>query len=160
MIKCWLVDFDYDLFDIHGKESLLEDVPFLFGTKELAEKKVADMFGDWLGREPIPNEDYWIEEKCIESGFYSRFLELPCGIGESLWLIMVHIKKDKTLKWHICEAVCAGLSFSLSGGATLTTVTTGENKYKNQVPASAIGETVFFTKEEAKVKLKELRGDK
>lgn len=158
MIKCWLVDFDYDLFDIYNKESLLDDAPFLFETKELAEKKVADMFGSWLGREPIPDEDYWIEEKCIESGEHGKFLELPCGIGKPLWLIMVHIEKDKTIKWRIHEAVCAGLSFSLSGGAILSTVTTDKNRYKNRVPVSAIGETVFFTSNEAEKKLEELEG--
>lgn len=158
MIKCWLVDFDYDLFDIYKKESLLDDAPFLFETEELAKKKVADMFDSWLDREPIPDEDYWIEEKCIESGEYGKFLELPCGIGKPLWLIMVHIEKDKTIKWRIHEAVCAGLSFSLSGGATLTAVTTGENRHKTKVSVSAIGETVFFTSNEAEEKLEELEG--
>lgn len=40
----------------------------------------------------------------------------------------------------------------------LSTITEDEERYRNEVTSTAIGETVFFTKAEAEAKLKELRG--
>lgn len=41
----------------------------------------------------------------------------------------------------------------------ISTMTKDKNEYKNEVTASAIGETIFFTKEEAEAKLRKLRNE-
>lgn len=88
----------------------------------------------------------------------NRLIRLPFKAGETLWLIMICGIKDKKAEWNIYEAICTGFSCCISGELKVSTIIKNKSKYRNEVPLSEIGETVFLTKSEAEIKLKKLRG--
>ena len=83
--------------------------------------------------------------------------ETAALLGKSVWLIMLtNIRQGKPV-YRIREALCIKYSVGMYGEVTISTVTQDERKTRNETPLSAIGDTVFLTKEEAETKLKEMR---
>ena len=83
--------------------------------------------------------------------------ETTALLGKSVWLIMLtNIRQGKPV-YRIREALCIKYSVGMYGEVTISTVTQDERKTRNETPLSAIGDTVFLTKEEAETKLKEMR---
>lgn len=58
--------------------------------------------------------------------------------------------------YRIREAICIKYSVGMYGEVTISTVTKDERKTRNETPLTAIGDTVFLTKEEAETRLKEM----
>lgn len=67
--------------------------------------------------------------------------------------------KNKKAEWDIFEVICTGFSCYKSE-LKISTITKDKSKYKNEVLLSDIGISIFLTKMEAEVKLKNLRGGK
>jgi len=88
-----------------------------------------------------------------------RLIKLPCKRGESLWMIIMSGIKNKKAEWDMLEVICTGFSCYKSE-LKISTITKDKNKYKNKVLLSDIGISIFLTKIEAEVKLKNLRGGK
>lgn len=85
--------------------------------------------------------------------------KLPCIPGDTLWQVMICGVENKKVKYDVCEAVCIKCSLAMNKNFIISTMTKDKNEYKNEVTASAIGETIFFTKEEAEAKLRKLRNE-
>ena len=88
-----------------------------------------------------------------------RLIKLPCKLGDTVWQIMVVGVQGKNIKYGIFKAVVTTISVDYQMNFLLSTITEGEERYRNEVTSTAIGETMFFTKSEAEAKLKELRGE-
>lgn len=71
--------------------------------------------------------------------------ETTALLGKTVWIIMLTniISQGKPV-YHIREA-------------TISTVTKDERKTRNETPLTAIGDTIFLSKEKAEIKLKEMR---
>ena len=89
-----------------------------------------------------------------------RLIKLPCKLGDTVWQIMVVGVQGKNIKYGIFKAVVTTISVDYQMNFLLSTITEDEERYRNEVTSTAIGETMFFTKSEAEAKLKELRGEK
>ena len=89
-----------------------------------------------------------------------RLIKLPCKFGDTVWQIMVVGVQGKNIKYGIFKAVVTTISVDYQMNFLLSTITEDEERYRNEVTYTAIGETMFFTKSEAEAKLKELRGEK
>ena len=87
-----------------------------------------------------------------------RLVKLPCKVGDTVWQIMVVGVQGKNIKYGIFKAVVTTISVDYQMNFLLSTITEDEERYRNEVTFTAIGETMFFTKSEAEAKLKELRG--
>lgn len=87
-----------------------------------------------------------------------RLLKLPCKVGDTVWQIMVVGVQGKNIQYGIFKAVVTKISVDYQMNFLLSTITEDEERYRNEVTSTAIGETMFFTKSETEVKLKELRG--
>ena len=87
-----------------------------------------------------------------------RLIKLPCKVGDTVWQIMVVGVQGKNIKYGIFKAVVTKISADYQMNFLLSTITEDEERYRNEVTSTAIGDTMFFTKSEAKAKLKELRG--
>ena len=87
-----------------------------------------------------------------------RLIKLPCKVGDTVWQIMVVGVQGKNIKYGIFKAVVTTISVDYQMNFLLSTITEDEERYRNEVTSTAIGETMFFTKSEAEAKLKELRG--
>jgi hypothetical protein len=87
-----------------------------------------------------------------------RLVKLPCKVGDTVWQIMVVGVKGKNIQYGIFKAVVTKISVDYQMNFLLSTITEDEERYRNEVTSTAIGETMFFTKSEAEAKLKELRG--
>lgn len=82
--------------------------------------------------------------------------ETAALLGKTVWLIMLtNIQKGKPV-YRIREAICIKYSVGMHGEVTISTVTKDERKTRNETPLTAIGDTVFLTKEEAETRLKEM----
>ena len=66
-------------------------------------------------------------------------------------------KKKFTNKREIYSIVNSNDAIKLAGEVTISTVTKDERKTRNETPLTAIGDTVFLSKEDAEIKLKEMR---
>lgn len=87
-----------------------------------------------------------------------RLIKLPCKVGDTVWQIMVVGVQSKNIQYGIFKAVVTKISVDYQMNFLLSTITEDEERYRNEVTSTAIGETMFFTKSEAEAKLKELRG--
>ena len=87
-----------------------------------------------------------------------RLIKIPCKLGDTVWQIMVVGVQGKNIKYCIFKAVVTTISVDYQMNFLLSTITEDEERYRNEVTSTAIGETMFFTKSEAEAKLKELRG--
>lgn len=87
-----------------------------------------------------------------------RLIKLPCKVGDTVWQIMVVGVQGKNIKYGIFKAVVTKISVDYQMNFLLSTITEDEERYRNEVTSTAIGDTMFFTKSEAESKLKELRG--
>lgn len=82
--------------------------------------------------------------------------ETAALLGKTVWLIMLtNIQKGKPV-YRIREAICIKYSVGMYGEVTISTVTKDERKTRNETPLTAIGDTVFLTKEKAETRLKEM----
>lgn len=84
--------------------------------------------------------------------------EAAALLGKTVWLIRPeNIRQEKPV-YHIEEAICTKCSVEMYGEVTISTVTKDERKaFVYAIYAiSAIGDTVFLSKEEAEVRLKEM----
>ena len=88
-----------------------------------------------------------------------RLISLPCKVGDTVWQIMVVGVQGKNIKYGIFKAVVTTISVDYQMNFLLSTITEDEERYRNEVTSTTIGETMFFTKSEAEAKLKELRGE-
>lgn len=78
-------------------------------------------------------------------------------LGKTVWIIILtNIRQGKSV-YHIKEAICTKYSVGMYGEVTISTVTKDERKTRNETPLTAIGDTIFLSKEEAEIKLKEMR---
>ena len=89
-----------------------------------------------------------------------RLIKIPCKLGDTVWQIMAVGVQGKNIKYGIFKAVVTTISVDYQMNFLLSTITEDEERYRNEVTSTAIGETMFFTKSEAEAKLKELRGEK
>ena len=88
-----------------------------------------------------------------------RLVKLPCKVGDTVWQIMVVGVQGKNIKYGIFKAVVTTISVDYQMNFLISTITEDEERYRNEVTSTAIGETMFFTKSESEAKLKELRGE-
>ena len=88
-----------------------------------------------------------------------RLVKLPCKVGDTVWQIMVVGVHGKNIKYGIFKAVVTTISVDYQMNFLFSTITEDEERYRNEVTSTAIGETMFFTKSEAEAKLKELEGE-
>lgn len=83
--------------------------------------------------------------------------ETTALLGKIVWIIMLtNISQGKPV-YHIREAICTKYSVGMYGEVTISTVTKDERKTRNETPLTAIGDTIFLSKEKAEIKLKEMR---
>ena len=83
--------------------------------------------------------------------------ETAALLGKTVWLIMLtNIQKGKPV-YRIREAICIKYSVGMYGEVTISTVTQDERKTRNETPLTAVGDTVFLTKEDAEARLKEMK---
>lgn len=80
-----------------------------------------------------------------------RLAKLPCKVGD-----VVYVKMASYCKTHYVEAEVRDFVHFISCGFCV--VVTSKYFDKEDIPFSEFGKTIFLTKEEAKAKLKELRG--
>ncbi len=88
-----------------------------------------------------------------------RLFILPCKVGDTVWQIMVVGVQGKNIQYGIFKAVVTKISVDYQMNFLLSTITEDEERYRNEVTSTTIGETMFFTKSEAEAKVKELRGN-
>ena len=88
-----------------------------------------------------------------------RLIKLPYKLGDTVWQIMVVGVQGKNIKYGIFKAVVTTISVDYQMNFLLSTITEDEERYRNEVTSTAIGETMFFTKSEAEQKLKEMESD-
>ena len=88
-----------------------------------------------------------------------KLIKLPCKVGDTVWQIMVVGVQGKNIKYGIFKAVVTTISVDYQMNFLLSTITEDEERYRNEVTSTAIGETMFFTKSEAEQKLKEMESD-
>lgn len=98
--------------------------------------------------------------ECIKGKniFGKSACEAAALLGKTVWLIRPENIKQGKLVYHIEEAICTKCSVEMYGEVTISTVTKDERKaFVYAIYAiSAIGDTVFLSKEEAEVRLKEM----
>lgn len=82
-----------------------------------------------------------------------RLIELPCAVGDTVYEV-------QEIRKRIQEYTIISIHFSHSSILIGWEINDGKGIYSNLngFEVSAIGKTVFLTKEEAEAKLKELRG--
>jgi hypothetical protein len=85
-----------------------------------------------------------------------RLVKLPCKVGDAVWQIMVVGVQGKNIQYGIFKAVVITISVDYQMNFLLSTITEDEERYRNKVTSTAIGETMFFTKSESEARLKEL----
>ena len=137
-------------------------------VKEDYGKEVLKTLYSCYGEKPNPHytnceEGYCAMEKLADyedAEEQGRLVKLPCKVGDTVWQIMVVGVKGKNIKYGIFKAVVTTISVDYQMNFLLSTITEDEERYRNEVTSTAIGETMFFTKSEAEAKLKELRGEK
>lgn len=78
-------------------------------------------------------------------------------LGKTVWLIMLTniISQGKPV-YYIREAICTKYSVGMYGEVTISTVTKDEQKTRNATPLTAIGDTIFLSKEKAEARLKKM----
>ena len=81
-----------------------------------------------------------------------RLIKLPCKVGDT-----VYVKMASHCKTHYAEAEVKDFVHFISCGFCI--VVTSKYFDKQNIPLSEFGKTVFLTREEAKSRLKELRGN-
>ena len=98
----------------------------------------------------------WLEElkhykQLEETG---RLIELPCAVGDTVYEV-------QEIRKRIQEYTVISIHYSHSSILIGWEIKDGNGIYSNLngFEASAIGKTVFLTKEEAEEQLKELRGE-
>ena len=79
-------------------------------------------------------------------------------VGDTVWLMMISGIKEKKPLYGIYEATVTEVSVDFYRNLLISTITNDTKKCKNKVTVSAIGETIFLTREEAEAKLKEMEG--
>jgi len=87
-----------------------------------------------------------------------RLVKLPCKVGDTVWQIMVVGVQGKNIQYGIFKAVVTKISVDYQMNFLLSTITEDEERYRNEVTSTAIGETMFFTKSEAEAAMNKLKG--
>lgn len=85
--------------------------------------------------------------------------ETTALLGKTVWIIIMltNIISQGKPVYHVREAICTKYSVGMYGEVTISTVTKDERKTRNETPLTAIGDTIFLSKEDAEIKLKEMR---
>lgn len=86
-----------------------------------------------------------------------NLLRLPCKVGDTVWQIMVVGVQGKNIQYGIFKAVVTKISVDYQMNFLLSTITEDEERYRNEVTSTAIGETMFFIKSKAEAELKKIR---
>lgn len=102
------------------------------------------------GYELRANEDFI----CSYFKDKSKFIELPCKVGDTVWFIKFAFSYAKR---PIPAMICGMKTFSNNGAFTFMSLTV-ENNINRNFTNYDIGRTVFLTKEEAEQALKEREG--
>ena len=85
-----------------------------------------------------------------------RLIELPCKVGDKVWMIVSEDDDSYTMEWDIVQGIHIeryaeyALDLRLGDRIDVTRL--------NGIPLSAFGNVIFTTKEEAEAKLEELKG--
>ena len=109
------------------------------------------------------NESYWLQvywklkayEDAEEQGL---LLKLPCKVGDTVYQHMITgLDEDKKPIYKVFEARVFNYTLD-SMNLCFCTETKDRYQYRNEMPISAFGETVFVTKEEAEAALERMKG--
>lgn len=101
---------------------------------------------EWFGHIYVEE----MADDCLRFKPKSRFIELPCKVGQTVWVVSRYYKCD----WHIHE--CLVDSITLYEKHTfLSLCEKGKRQNVFGEEKSQIGKTVFLTKEEAEKTLAE-----
>lgn len=73
-----------------------------------------------------------------------NLLRLPCKVGDTVWQIMVVGVQGKNIQYGIFKAVVTKISVDYQMNFLLSTITEDEERYRNEVTSTAIGETMFL----------------
>lgn len=87
---------------------------------------------------------------CVHFKDKSKFIELPCKVGDKVWFIKFAFSYAKS---PILAIVCGMKTFSNTGTFTFMALT-DENNISRSFINQDIGKTVFLTKEEAEQALR------
>lgn len=117
------------------------------------DKDVWDLCREWRADE-IPD----IEERCSSFKDRSRFVELPCKLGDPVYII-VNLKNGNPS--HIVERRCTGIHITekvfkhRAEKAHRYLATNSDIGFAQHIPFTEFGRTVFFTREKAEKALAE-----
>lgn len=112
-----------------------------------------DFQGSWIVIEHINKND--AEKKCEHFEDKSRIIELPCNVGETLYILNQGNQPQKmildapdirchcAIEDNLCMALCNDTKHNICA-------------YRLMNDSSDIGKNVFLSKEESEAKLKEL----
>lgn len=120
-------------------------------------EKTLEAVSEKLKEAPV-NTDYADSLLLIKNALGKSACETTALLGKTVWIIMLTniISQGKPV-YHIREAICTKYSVGMYGEVTISTVTKDERKTRNETPLTAIGDTIFLSKEEAETKLKEMK---
>lgn len=120
-------------------------------------EKTLEAVSEKLKEAPV-NTDYADGLLIIKNALGKSACETTALLGKTVWIIMLTniISQGKPV-YHIREAICTKYSVGMYGEVTISTVTKDERETRNETPLTAIGDTIFLSKEDAETKLKEMR---
>lgn len=81
-----------------------------------------------------------------------RLIKLPCKVGDTVWQIMVVGVQGKNIQYGIFKAVVTKISVDYQMNFLLSTITEDEERYRNEVTSTTIGETMFLQNPKQKKK--------
>lgn len=96
-----------------------------------------------------------VDKLCRHFKDKSKFIELPCKVGDKVWFIKFAFSYAKR---PISTMVCGIKTFSNKGTFTFMALT-DENNISRSFINQDIGKTVFLTKEEAEKALEKINHD-
>lgn len=108
-------------------------------------KAVAD-----TGKFALDTERYDQSERCPNFTDRSRFIELPCKVGDVVWVIVDGINTPLEAKVRIVHIQNSTIALSLSVRGYFPVIKTEDN----------LGESIFLEKEEAEAALARKREEK
>lgn len=73
----------------------------------------------------------------------------PCKVGDTVWIVF-NLKSTDKEEWFMTQDVVQGLMYGLNGFFV-------ETRKMRTYPESKIGDTIFFTREEAEAELEKRR---
>lgn len=90
---------------------------------------------------------------------HGLLLHLPCKIGDTVWQIMITGTRGKKTLYKIYEATVIKWTVDIYNNLLISVITNDETKRQSQLDVAAIGISIFYIREEAEAKLKEMEGE-